>query len=73
MVELNRQKKEKNSKKEDKMKKYYVRVYIKSIETYEVEAENEEEAMENYGDGEYVDNSLDILDQNAISAEEKID
>ena len=37
---------------EMKMKKYKVRVYTSAIEFWEVEAENEQEAMENYWEGE---------------------
>ena len=36
----------------DEMKKYKVRVYTSAIEFWEVEAENEQEAMENYWEGE---------------------
>ena len=34
------------------MRKYKVRVYTSAIEFWEVEAENEQEAMENYWEGE---------------------
>ena len=37
---------------ENKMKKYKVRVYTSAIEFWEVEAENEQEAMDNYWEGE---------------------
>ena len=37
---------------EHKMRKYKVRVYTSAIEFWEVEAKDEQEAMENYWEGE---------------------
>ena len=52
------------------MKKYKVAVEVTDIEFWEVEANNEDEAMDNYFDGDHV--STKIKQEEPLKAEEMV-
>jgi hypothetical protein len=52
------------------MKTYRVKVAVRILEIYEVEAENAEEASETWCDGELIDRSDEALDSEILSTKE---
>lgn len=53
---------------EQKLKPYLVTVREISYSTYRVHAESKDDAMENYLDGDYIDNSWTTLEADPIRA-----
>ena len=53
------------------MKTYHVRVAVRVLEIWEVEAENAEDAMATWDDGKLIHTSDEALDTETLSAKEE--
>ena len=52
------------------MKQFRVTVMVKTIEVYQVEAENEDEAEENWADGTFIGSDDGTLDNEILTIKE---
>jgi hypothetical protein len=52
------------------MKRFHVTVVVKTLEVYQVDAQNEDDAEENWADGTLIDTDDGVLENEILSVEE---